>query len=53
MQVELSTAQIETLAKPFVRMVETIKGFYENPKNEKAYRDWYLKKYGHEPPKDK
>jgi len=52
MQVELTPVQITNLAKPFIGMVETLKDFYKNPHNEKAYREWYFKKYGHEPPKD-
>ena len=52
MQVELTPAQITNLAKPLVEMVQTLREFYKNPKNEKAYREWYFQKYGHEPPKD-
>ncbi len=47
--VELSPSQIANLAKPLVGMVQTIADFYKNPQNEQAYREWYIKKYGHEP----
>lgn len=46
---ELTKSQISDLAKPFVGMVQAIKEFYQNPENEKAYREWHRKKYGVEP----
>jgi len=49
MPVELSQSQISNLAKPIVGMAQAIQDFYKDPQNEKAYREWYLKKYGHEP----
>ena len=45
----LSQNQIEDLARPFVGMVDVLKDFYKDPQNEKRYREWYMKKYGHEP----
>lgn len=47
--IELSSSQITNLAKPIVGMVQTIADFYKDPQNEKAYREWYIRKYGHEP----
>jgi hypothetical protein len=49
MQVELTQDQITELARPFVGMVGALREFYSDPQNEKKYREWYLKKYGHEP----
>lgn len=46
----LSRQQIEDLARPFVSMVDRIKAFYEDPKNERNFQDWYLKEYGHPAP---
>lgn len=49
MQAKLTPNQITEMARPFVGMVEALTTFYADPQNEKAYREWYLKKYGHEP----
>ena len=46
----LSSRQIEDLARPFVGMVERIKAFYDDPVNERAFQEWYLKEYGHPAP---
>ena len=46
---ELTNDQITELARPFAGMVDVLKAFYSNPQNENAYREWYFKKYGHEP----
>ena len=44
---ELTPIQIKDLAKTVAGIEQYIKGFYDNPDNEKAYQDWYFKKYGH------
>lgn len=46
----LSKHQVEDLARPFVSMVDRIKAFYDDPKNEQGFQDWYLKQYGHPAP---
>ena len=43
----LTTQQINDLAQTVAWISDTIEGFYSNPENEKAYQDWYLRKYGH------
>ena len=43
----LTTNQINEFAKTVAMISNTIEGFYNNPENEKAYQDWYFKKYGH------
>ena len=43
----LTPIQIKDIAKTVASIEQHIKGFYDNPDNEKAYQDWYLKKYGH------
>ena len=48
-KIKLSSSQIKNLAKPLVGMAQTIADFYKDPQNEKAYREWYIKKYGCEP----
>lgn len=52
MSIVLSESQIMDLARPFAMNIDIIKEFYRDPKNKKSYRDWYIKKYGCEPPKD-
>ena len=42
----LAPSQIKELAQTVASIEETIVGFYSNPENEKAYQDWYFKKYG-------
>ena len=46
----LSKHQVEDLARPFVSMVDRIKAFYEDPKNERDFQEWYLREYGHPAP---
>lgn len=48
--VTLSKQQIEDLARPFVGMVERIEAYFDDPKNERDYQEWYLQKYGHPAP---
>ena len=43
----LSPNQVKDLARTVAMISDTIEGFFSNPENEKAYQDWYLKKYGH------
>lgn len=52
MQNELTQEQVIDLAKPFIGMAQTIRDFFKDPAHEKAYREWYARKYGKEPPKD-
>ena len=44
----LTTSQVKDLARTVAMISDTIEGFFSNPENEKAYQDWYLRKYGHE-----
>ena len=43
---QLTQIQIKDLAKTVAGIEQHIKGFFDNPDNEKAFQDWYLKKYG-------
>lgn len=43
----LTPNQVEDLARTVAMISDTIEGFYRNPENEKAYQDWFFKKYGH------
>ena len=43
----LSPTQIKDLASTVAGIEHHIKGFFDNPENERAYQDWYLRKYGH------
>ena len=43
----LSPTQVKDIAQTVAMISDTIEGFYSNPENEKAYQDWYFKKYGH------
>lgn len=44
---QLTTAQIKDIAQTVAFIQDTIAGFYSNPENERAYQEWYLRKYGH------
>lgn len=44
---QLTQSQIEDLARTVASINQTLVGFYDNPENEKAFQDWYFKKYGH------
>lgn len=50
---KLKDRQIDELARLLVGMVDSIREFYDNPQNQKAYREWYLKKFGCLPPEEK
>ena len=43
----LSHIQVKDLARTVATISDAIESFYRNPENEKAYQDWYFKKYGH------
>lgn len=42
----LSDAQVTALAKVIASKADSIREFYENPDNQKKYKEWHLKKYG-------
>ena len=42
----MSEQTLEEMARHTARMEETIWGFYQNPENEKAYQEWYERKFG-------
>lgn len=44
--IELTSWQIENLARPIVGMLSVMENFYNDPQNESAYQKWYVKKYG-------
>ena len=43
---QLTPNQIEEIARTVATLDQTIVGFYDNPENEKAFQEWYFKKYG-------
>ena len=43
----LTPNQVKDLARTVAGIEQYLKGFYDNPDNEKAYQDWYSQKYGH------
>lgn len=46
LNVMLTPQQVEALARPLVWMVDRISAFYDDPENERAFQEWYLKNYG-------
>lgn len=42
-KINLSSQQVEDLARPFVSMVDRIKAFYEDPKNERDFQEFFAK----------
>lgn len=46
LNVELTPQQVEALARPLIWMVDRISAFYDDPENERAFQEWYLKNYG-------
>lgn len=48
-RIELSAWQIENLARPLVGMLSVMENFFKDPQNERAYREWYFKRYGKYP----
>ena len=49
MAINLTSSQVTELANPFTKMLDSISEFYKNPKNEKDFQEWHLKKFGCEP----
>lgn len=43
----LSPNQVKDIASTVAGISKTIEAFFSIPENEKAYQDWYFKKYGH------
>ena len=43
---QLKDRQVDELARLFVGMVDSVREFYSDAQNQKAYQEWYLKKYG-------
>ena len=46
---DLTSYQVNELAKPFMGMIDSITKFYENPKVKKGFEEWHLKKFGRKP----
>ena len=46
----LSDYQVECLSRPFIGMVGRITAFYDDPANERAFQERYVKTYGHQAP---
>ena len=42
---QLTPTQIDDIAKTVASLQQTIVGFFDNPENEKAFQEWYAKKY--------
>lgn len=42
----LTQNQIKDIARTVAGISKAIESFYSNPENEKAFQDWYVKKYG-------
>ncbi len=38
------------LARPLARMIDVIEDYYKEPEHERAFQEWYLKRYGHSAP---
>ena len=43
---QMTSSQIDDIARTLASIDQTIVGFFDNPDNEKAFQDWYFKKYG-------
>ena len=43
----LTPNQIKDIARTVAGIEQHIVGFFDNPENEKAYQDWYFRKYGY------
>ena len=41
----LTPTQIDDIAKTVASLQQSIVGFFSNPENEKAFQEWYAKKY--------
>lgn len=42
---QLTQNQIDDIARTVASIEQTIVGFFDNPENEKAFQEWYAKKY--------
>ena len=42
---QLTQNQVDEFARTVASLREHIEGFYANPDNEKAFQEWYAKKY--------
>ena len=42
---QLTQSQIDDLAKTVASLQQSIVGFFDKPENEKAFQEWYAKKY--------
>ena len=42
---QLTPNQVDEFARTVASLQQTIVGFYANPDNEKAFQEWYAKKY--------
>ena len=42
---QLTPNQIDDIAKTVASLQQSIVGFFNNPENEKAFQEWYAKKY--------
>ena len=49
---QINSTQVTDLASHFVNMRGQLESFFNDPDNQKAYREWHLKKYGCEPDKE-
>ena len=47
---QLTTEQVNALARPFLSIRERVLDFYRDPAHETAYQAWYLREYGHPAP---
>ena len=43
----LTLNQVEDLARTVAMIHDAVGGFFDIPKNEQAFQEWYFKKYGH------
>lgn len=42
---QLTTNQVDEIARTVASLHQHIVGFFDNPDNEKAFQEWYAKKY--------
>ena len=42
---QLTQNQVDEIARTVASLEQHIVGFYDNPENEKAFQEWYAKKY--------
>ena len=46
----LNSSQVADLARPLASMADTILEYYKDPAHEKAFQEWYQKRYGRKAP---